>query len=188
MQVHHPVETAGFFYFVPFQVHEYSPNSVWHMAKNDLPGAPDSVLLGIKTLRRCAGFKNRRQLAAAVKKRQPRGRMGISERSWENIELGEVELIYWHLEALERVTGTPTGVILISTHVMSLLRDCKFADVQKFSNGLKALADLIQLHAQTGNKSRLDKKQQSDFLEILFRAWKKSGFIAASKHTKNPSV
>ena len=102
---------------------------------------------------------------------------------------GETELKYGVLEATQDYSGVPTGVLLCSTHVVSLLRDGRKQEAREFVTGLQAMAETIDGLVQKVSTSQIVADPEAVF-KLLFETWQKDGYDAraegfdGARHTK----
>ena len=144
------------------------------------PGAPPSVLTGMRRLRKWAGFHHRADLLAAHAGIFPRhpflpllGR-ALNRYNFRNQERGDTHLKYWTLQALQEVTGISVGVQLVSTHILALMEAGRSADASQYAAGLRALADAIDaLLAEKAPATTND--DQRLLLEHLYDTWAAKG-------------
>ena len=155
-------------------------------AGRDRDGAARSARAGMRVLRKWAGFKSRHAMTEEAKRREGRGAKAVklNGETWKAVEEGKTDLKYWHLESLQDVSGVPTGILLVSTHVMSLLRDGDGETARAFARGLRAIASDVEAVVPRTAKG-LNYLQQKKTLERFFAVWRASGCDVARKKRRD---
>ena len=157
--------------------------------RNHVRGAAEIVLVGIKTARKWAKFNNQKKFSSAATALKLRSWFEKSpgEDAWKKIESGETDLKYWDLEVVEKLTGIPTGVLLVSTHFTSFIRSNKPDDALKFVHGLAHLARYFEERLIAETPLMLaTKDNQKAFLREVFELWKARGYYAPELLRKIP--
>lgn len=141
-----------------------------------MAGAPKSVLVGMRRLRKWAGFLNRESMLdyrGTIRHRAPVVRH-LDRFRFRRQERGNSDLKYWTLQALQEITGVPVGIQLVSSHVLALAEDGRTQEIAGYADGLRALASQIDtllaapIEAQTS-------EQQRAMLESLYFVWQSHG-------------